>query len=99
VVANDAKLPRYTPKYHGANALDGLAVALWGLYNTTSATAAIAKAANLLGDADSTAAIAGQLGGAFYGSGFDPRLIAQLRRWDPDAEVEARALLLLAAGS
>merc|ERR1712046_561395 len=56
------------PNYFGASPLDALACALWATFHTTSSTAAIAKCVNLLGDADSTACVAGQLAGAFYGA-------------------------------
>ena len=84
------------PHYCGAYALDGLAMALWAVYRSTSTADAIITCANLLGDADSTAAVAGQLAGAFYGAAdVDPRLVALLRRWDPEQEMVARAVLLL----
>lgn len=41
--------------------------ALWCFYKTDSFEAAILKAANLGDDADTTAAICGQLAGTFYG--------------------------------
>jgi len=86
-------------EYFGAYALDGLAIALWAVYHSNSATAAIAKAANVLGDADSTACIAGQLAGSFYGdASIDRRLLDMLRVWDPDREIEMRAALLFCAG-
>ena len=86
-------------EYFGAYALDGLAIALWAVYHSNSATAAIAKAANVLGDADSTACIAGQLAGSFYGdASIDQRLLDMLLVWDPDREIEMRAALLFCAG-
>ena len=57
------------------------------------------EAANVLGDADSTACIAGQLAGSFYGdASIDRRLLDMLRVWDPDREIEMRAALLFCAG-
>jgi ADP-ribosyl-[dinitrogen reductase] hydrolase len=44
-----------------------LEAALWCFHHTDSFEAAILKAANLGDDADTTAAIVGQLAGAFYG--------------------------------
>jgi ADP-ribosylglycohydrolase len=44
-----------------------LEAALWSFNNTGSFEAAVLKAANLGDDADTTAAICGQLAGAFYG--------------------------------
>ena len=87
-------------RYFGSYAFDGLAVALWAVYHSTCATDAIVRAANLLGDADSTACIAGQIAGAFYGSGsFQGEYLAQIRRWDPRAEIELRGVLLFELGS
>lgn len=44
-----------------------LEAALWCFYHTDSFAQAILKAANLGGDADSTAAVCGQIAGAYYG--------------------------------
>ena len=44
----------------------GLAVALWSFYHTTGYLEAVARCVNFLVDADTTAAICGQLAGAFY---------------------------------
>jgi ADP-ribosyl-[dinitrogen reductase] hydrolase len=44
-----------------------LAAALWSAGRTDSFASAVLTAANLGGDADTTAAIAGQLAGALYG--------------------------------
>uniref|UniRef100_A0A7S1HTZ1 ADP-ribosylglycohydrolase n=1 Tax=Eutreptiella gymnastica TaxID=73025 RepID=A0A7S1HTZ1_9EUGL len=55
------------PSYWGSYCLDGLAMALWGVYHTTCFEAAVLKVVNLLGDADSTGAVAGQMAGALYG--------------------------------
>lgn len=46
--------------------VESLQAALWSFYKTDSFEAAILKAANLGDDADTTAAICGQLAGAFY---------------------------------
>ena len=59
-------------------------------------SAAIERCVNFLGDADSTAAICGQIGGALYGyTAIDDRFKAQLLEWD-DAEIALRAALLVA---
>ena len=64
-------------------------VALHVNYHGTDFASTIVHAANLLGDADTTAAIAGQLAGAIYGySGIDSRYVRALRVWD-DGEVAA----------
>ena len=69
--------------YFGAYSVDGLALALHSVYHTSSFIGAIEKCVNHLGDADSTAAIAGQIAGAYYGyNGIDERLRDQLMQWD-----------------
>ena len=50
-----------------------LEAALWAVASTDSFEAAILAAANLGDDADTTAAIAGQLAGALYGVDAIPR--------------------------
>jgi ADP-ribosyl-[dinitrogen reductase] hydrolase len=50
-----------------------LEAALWSFDTTDSFEAAILKAANLGGDADTTAAICGQLAGAFYAESGIPK--------------------------
>src|ERR1044072_3262991 len=47
--------------------VDSLEAALWCFYPTTSFEAAILQASNLGDDADTTAAICGQIAGAYYG--------------------------------
>jgi hypothetical protein len=48
--------------------MDGLAMALHAVYHTTTFGEAITAVINMLGDADTTGAIAGQIAGAFYGA-------------------------------
>jgi ADP-ribosyl-[dinitrogen reductase] hydrolase len=48
--------------------VDCLEAALWCFWTTGSFETAILKAANLGNDADTTAAVCGQLAGAYYGS-------------------------------
>lgn len=48
-------------------AVESLEAALWCFYNSTSYREAVLMAANLGDDADTTAAITGQIAGAFYG--------------------------------
>ena len=82
--------------YFGSFCLDGLAIALHAVAATASFSAAIERCVNFLGDADSTAAICGQIGGALYGyTAIDDRFKAQLLEWD-DAEIALRAALLVA---
>jgi ADP-ribosylglycohydrolase len=56
-----------------------LEAALWSFFHTDTFEAAILKAANLGNDADTTAAICGQLAGAYYGeSGIPERWLEKL---------------------
>lgn len=80
--------------YFGSFSLDGFALALCSVYHSTSFEDAITRAVNLLGDADTIGAIAGQIAGAIYGfSGIDQRYIEKLRDWDDD-EIACRASIL-----
>jgi ADP-ribosylglycohydrolase len=86
-----------SPGYFGAFSMDGLAMALFAVRETRTFTDAVVRCVNFLGDADSTASIAGQLAGALYGaSAIDTRWMANLVQWD-DGEVALRAALLHAA--
>ena len=61
---------------------------------TSSFDAAVERCVNLLGDADSTGAIAGQIAGAMYGyRAIHPRLRGDLHDWD-DGQIALRAALL-----
>lgn len=85
--------------YMGGYSMDGLAMAMHSFYHTTSFTAALTRCVNLLGDADSTGSICGQIAGAFYGvSAVDRRMVANLNRWD-GGEVALRGALLYALGA
>ena len=53
--------------------VESLEAALWCFYHTDSFEAAVLKAANLGDDADTTAAICGQLAGAYYGMSGIPK--------------------------
>jgi len=87
-----------TADYFGSYSLDGLAVALWSVYHTTSFDEAVARAVNFLGDADSNASITGQLAGALYGySSINEQFLAWQSKWDGH-ELAVRALLLLHLG-
>lgn len=80
--------------YFGSYSLDGLAVALWCVYHTSSFDEAVCRSVNFLGDADSHAAMTGQLAGALYGySSINKQFIEWQSRWD-DHELAVRALLL-----
>merc|ERR1712054_110587 len=85
--------------YFGSFCLDGLAMALWAVYHSSSFDDAVVRAINLRGDADSHGSIAGQLAGAFYGySSINPKFIKWLGKWD-DNEFAVRALLLADIGT
>ena len=53
--------------------VEALEAALWCFWTTDTFEGAILKAANLGDDADTTAAICGQVAGAFYGESGIPR--------------------------
>jgi ADP-ribosyl-[dinitrogen reductase] hydrolase len=86
------------PGYFGAFCMDGLAMALWAVRGSSSFDGAIERCVNLLGDADSTGAVAGQLAGAFYGLGaVHPAWRRDVKVWDDD-DAPVRAALLFALG-
>ena len=69
--------------------MDALGIALWSVYTTDSFDEAIERSANILGNADSTTSITGQIAGAFYGySTIDKRFLegangeTGLNHWD-----------------
>ena len=84
--------------YFGSYSLDGMALALWAFYHTSSFDEAVVKSVNLLGDADSHGSITGQLAGAFYGySSISPKFVEWVTRWD-DHEFACRGALLVHLG-
>lgn len=75
--------------------VDSLEAALWCFQHSDSYAAAVLAATNLGDDADTTAAIVGQLAGAFYGvQGIPPHWLARLHMGD---EIQAMADDLLQA--
>lgn len=84
-----ASSTREPPEVRGTGyVVDALEAALWAVRSTSDFEQAILAATNLGDDADTTAAIAGQLAGALYGEeGIPPRWRAQLALHD-----EIRAL-------
>lgn len=60
------------PGYVGSYVMDALAMGLHCLYVTDSFEAAVLRAANTCGDADTIAAVTGQLAGAVYGASAIP---------------------------
>lgn len=86
------------PEYFGAYCMDGLAMALHAVYHSDTFGEAVERCVNFLGDADSTAAVAGQIAGALYGyRAIDARLVENLRCWD-DGEIALRGALLYDLG-
>jgi len=85
------------PGYIGSYVMDGLAMALHCLVTTNSFEEAIKKAGHRGGDADSVAAILGQLAGPIYGLEAIPSTwIRELLSHDGNGEIACRALALLA---
>merc|ERR1712110_1130325 len=85
--------------YFGSYSLDGLALALWSVYHTTSFDEAVTRCVNLLGDADSHGSIAAQLAGALYGyTSINAKFKQWLNKWD-DHEFALRGLVLAELGS
>ena len=74
--------------------VEALEAALWCFWSTDSYAEAILAAANLGEDADTTAAICGQIAGAFYGESGIP--VAWLEKLTMRAEISALAEKLLA---
>ena len=72
-----------------------LEAALWCFHTTSTFEEALLAAANLGDDADTTAAIVGQLGGAFYGVGGIPA--AWLERLHMRNDIAALAEALYSA--
>ena len=73
--------------------VDCLNAALWAVSRTTDFRSAVLLAANLGDDADTTAAVAGQLAGALYGvSGIPENWLAKLA-WRERIEETADRLL------
>ncbi len=85
--------------YWGAYCLDGLAIALNAVYNSTSFETTIENAVNFLGDADSVGSMAGQIAGAFYGfkciynSEKGKKLVYLQSKWD-DWDIPLKGVLL-----
>lgn len=82
--------------YAGSYAMDALAMALHCVHATESLEAAMRKAASLCGDADTVAAVTGQLAGAVYGVSAIPASWREaIGRWEqPAGAIQCRAWLL-----
>jgi ADP-ribosyl-[dinitrogen reductase] hydrolase len=77
--------------------VDALEAAIWAVARTTSFRSAVVTAANLGEDADTTAAIAGQLAGALYGASGIPAEWRKRVVWGD--RIEGTAVRLFAAGA
>jgi len=85
-----------SPGYIGSYAMDGLAMALHCVYSTNSVGEAVMKASNLGGDADSLAAVTGQMAGAIYGiTNINPVWSKHVMQWDNQGEIALRALCMI----
>ncbi|MFC4296144.1 ADP-ribosylglycohydrolase family protein [Novosphingobium tardum] len=70
-----------------------LEAALWSVARTSDFASAVLLAANLGDDADTTAAITGQLAGALYGYGAIPKRWLAILAWSDRIETAGRGLL------
>lgn len=87
------------PGYVGSYAMDCMAMALHCVHATSSFEAAVLRAANRCGDADTVAAVTGQLAGAIYGASAVPSAWREaVERWDRGGDIQCRAWLLFDAG-
>ncbi len=78
--------------------VESLEAALWCFATTTGFEAAILRAANLGDDADTTAAVCGQVAGAFYGAeGIPPSWLERLVMADEITSLADRLLVATAA--
>ena len=78
-VARGSWRTKQPPEIRGTGyVVDALEAALWAVAGATDFRDAVLRAANLGHDADTTAAIAGQLAGARWGDDRDPRGLAAL---------------------
>lgn len=86
---------REQPGYIGSYAMDNLAMSLHCVWTTDSFAAAVLKAANLRGDSDSVASVAGQIAGAIYGLSNLPRdYYDTIRLWDNNGDTLLKAYKL-----
>ena len=80
------------PGYVGSYAMDALAMALHCVHATSTYRDAVLLAANMRGDADTVAAVTGQLAGALYGlSAIPAAWVAAVERWDGGGSIADRA--------
>jgi hypothetical protein len=87
---------RNPPEIRGTGyVVKSLEAALWAFYHSTDFADAVLKAANLGDDADTTAAICGQLAGVFYGYESIPPAWVEILAWKDRLRETALELLAL----
>ena len=92
-LASDSLVSKVKRSITGSGyATESLEAALWCFARTTTFEAAILEAANLGDDADTTAAIAGQLAGAYYGRKRDAKRESARRRRHDDVVTLVKSL-------
>ena len=91
--ARDSWRGRYRDQIHGSGyVVKSLQAAIWAVSRSTNFRSAILLAANLGEDADTTAAIAGQLAGAVYGASGIPQDWLDALAWRERLEQAGREL-------
>jgi ADP-ribosyl-[dinitrogen reductase] hydrolase len=76
-----------------ANVIDTLEAALWAVRESSDFRSAVLLAANLGGDADTVAAVTGQIAGALWGKSAIPQEWLERLAWRDRIEDRARTLL------
>ena len=90
--------------YFGSYCMDGLAMALYGLRNSTTFSGAVLNIVNMLGDCDTTGAIGAQMAGAFYGYSsmkgdeLGKAMVESFSQWDAEWDIRLKGLMLFYAG-
>jgi len=84
---------KQNPGYIGSYAMDALTMALHCVYWSSDFGETVLKTANLGGDSDSMAAVAGQIAGAIYGiERIKPIWLHYIMRWDNKGEIPLKAM-------
>ena len=79
------------PDYIGSYAMDNMAMSLHIVWSTSSFQEAVLKAANQCGDADTVAAVTGQIAGSIYGlSAMSESWITPILKWDNEGDIFLR---------
>ena len=96
-VAGGSFLRRDPPQIQGSGfVVRSLEAALWAFHRSASFEEAVLNAANLGNDADTTAAVCGQIAGAYYGAAAIPERWLQRLAMSQEIETLAARLLELA---